>query len=109
GFGGAKRDKKRYTGNIGFSFNNPAIRRLARRGGVKRISHKVYSETRDAAEKYLKLVIRNAVIYTDHAKRRTVSSLDVVYALKRLQQSIYGFDYPPEFFSNPSIQVDADV
>jgi hypothetical protein len=28
-------------------------------------------------------VIRDAVTYTEHAKRKTVTSLDVVYALKR--------------------------
>ncbi|CAG8466276.1 7485_t:CDS:2 [Scutellospora calospora] len=56
-----------------------AIRRLARRGGVKRISGLIYEETRDA------------VTYTEHAKRKTVTSLDVVYALKRQGRTLYGF------------------
>ncbi len=32
---------------------------------------------------FLEGVIRDAVTYTEHAKRKTVTSLDVVYALKR--------------------------
>lgn len=32
---------------------------------------------------FLESVIRDAVTYTEHAKRKTVTSLDVVYALKR--------------------------
>ncbi|KLJ10401.1 histone [Blastomyces silverae] len=44
----------------------PGIRRLARRGCVKRISAK-------------------------HAKRKTVTSLDVVYALKTQGRLLYGF------------------
>ena len=59
----------------------PAIRRLARRGGVKRISAMIYDETRGVLKTFLEGVIRDAVTYTEHAKRKTVTSLDVVYAL----------------------------
>ena len=69
----------------------PSIRRLARRGGVKRISAGVYSETRGALNTFLEKVIKDAVTYTEHAKRKTVTSLDVVYALKRQGRTLYGF------------------
>jgi histone H4 len=69
----------------------PAIRRLARRGGVKRISGLIYEETRGVLKVFLEGVIRDAVTYTEHAKRKTVTSLDVVYALKRQGRTIYGF------------------
>lgn len=69
----------------------PAIRRLARRGGVKRISSLIYNETRDVFANYLKDVIRDAVTYTEHAKRKTVSTTDVLYALKRQGHTLYGF------------------
>jgi histone H4 len=36
-------------------------------------------------------VIRDSVTYTEHAKRKTVTSLDVVYALKRQGRTLYGF------------------
>ncbi|XP_010841820.1 PREDICTED: uncharacterized protein LOC104991136 [Bison bison bison] len=63
---------------------NPRIRRLARRGGVKRISGLIYEETRGVLKVFLENVIRDAVTYTEHAKRKTVTAMDVVYALKRV-------------------------
>jgi histone H4 len=69
----------------------PAIRRLARRGGVKRISGLIYEETRGVLKIFLENIIRDSVTYTEHAKRKTVTSLDVVYALKRAGKTLYGF------------------
>jgi histone H4 len=40
---------------------------------------------------FLENVIRDSVTYTEHAKRKTVTSLDVVYALKRQGRTLYGF------------------
>ena len=36
-------------------------------------------------------VIRDAVTYTEHARRKTVTAFDVVYALKRQGRTLYGF------------------
>ena len=69
----------------------PAIRRLARRGGVKRISFGIYKEIREVLQKFLKNVVRDAITYTEHAKRKTVTAMDVVYALKRQGRTLYGF------------------
>ena len=69
----------------------PAIRRLARRGGVKRISFGIYKEIRDVLEFFLRNVVRDAITYTEHAKRKTVTAMDVVYALKRQGRTLYGF------------------
>jgi histone H4 len=95
---GAKRHRKILRDNIQ-GITKPAIRRLARRGGVKRISGLIYEEvrrplrsritlltrlqTRGVLKIFLENVIRDSVTYTEHAKRKTVTSLDVVYALKR--------------------------
>ena len=40
---------------------------------------------------FLENVIRDAVTYTEHAKRKTVTAMDVVYALKRQGRTLYGF------------------
>jgi histone H4 len=64
---------------------------LARRGGVKRISGLIYEETRHCLKKFMEDVIHDAVTYTEHANRKTVTSLDVVYALKRQGRTLYGF------------------
>ncbi|KAF4359786.1 hypothetical protein F8388_008348 [Cannabis sativa] len=69
----------------------PAIRRLARRGGVKRISGLIYEETRGVLKIFLENVIRDAITYTEHARRKTVTAMDVVYALKRQGRTLYGF------------------
>jgi histone H4 len=90
GKGGAKRHRKILRDNIQ-GITKPAIRRLARRGGVKRISAMIYEETRTVLKTFLEGVIRDAVTYTEHAKRKTVTSLDVVYALKRQGRTLYGF------------------
>ena len=44
-----------------------------------------------SADVQLENVIRDSVTYTEHAKRKTVTSLDVVYALKRQGRTLYGF------------------
>ena len=73
------------------ALQKPAIRRLARRGGVKRISGLIYEETRGVLKVFLENVIRDAVTYTEHARRKTVTALDVVYAHKRQGRTLYGF------------------
>merc|ERR1712074_164906 len=90
GKGGAKRHRKVLRDNIQ-GITKPAIRRLARRGGVKRISGLIYEETRGVLKVFLENVIRDAVTYTEHAKRKTVTAMDVVYALKRPGRTLYGF------------------
>ena len=68
----------------------PAIRRLAR-GGVKRISSFIYDDSRQVLKGFLEGFVRDAVTYTEHARRKTVTAMDVVYALKRQGRTIYGF------------------
>jgi histone H4 len=76
---------------------------------VKRISGLIYEETRGVLKIFLEnvririvyvvlclsdvdpQVIRDSVTYTEHAKRKTVTALDVVYALKRSGRTLYGF------------------
>ena len=85
-FGGRKTLRESILG-----ITKPAIRRLARRGGVKRISSYIYEETRAVLRSFLENVVRDSVVYTEHAKRKTVTALDVVYALKRQGRTLYGF------------------
>ena len=90
GKGGAKRHRKVLRDNI-LGITKPAIRRLARRAGVKRISGLIYGEIRGVLKIFLQNIIRDTVVYTEHAKRKTVSCMDVVYALKRQGKTLYGF------------------
>ena len=67
------------------------IRRLARRGGVKRISGTIYEETRSVLKAFLENLIKDAVTYTEHGRRKTVTALDVVFSLKKAGRTLYGF------------------
>lgn len=90
GRGGATRYRKVLKESVQ-GITKPAIRRLARRGGVKRISGLIYDETRGVLKTFLENVLRDSITYTEHARRKTVTALDVVYALKRQGRTLYGF------------------
>ncbi len=92
GRGGAKRHKSSKQRRDAIQgITKPAIRRLARRGGVKRISGVVYEEMRGVLQVFLENVLRDTVAYVEHARRMTVTAFDVVYALKRQGHTLYGF------------------
>jgi histone H4 len=69
----------------------PDIRRLARRGGVVRIANGCYEAGRGALKVFLEGVLRDALTYAEHAKRKTVTTMDVIYSLKRQGHTLYGF------------------
>ena len=97
GKGGAKRHRKVLRDNIQ-GITKPAIRRLARRGGVKRISGLIYEETRGVLKVFLENVIRDAITYTKHAKRKTVTFFFISYALFReieFSNNIFKFKLNP--------------
>ena len=56
---------------------------------MKRISGLIYEESRGVLKSFLETVLRDAITYTEHAKRKTVSAFDVVYALKRQGRTLY--------------------
>ena len=84
---GAKR-VKRTSKEVILGITKPAIRRLARRGGVKRISHQIYEETRNVLKGFLENVVRDAVVYTEHAKRKTVLLLWMLFMLLKDKEDL---------------------
>ena len=66
---GAKRHAKKQPRTNIEGITKPAIRRLARRGGVKRISSFIYDDSRAVLKNFLESVIRDSVTYTEHSKR----------------------------------------
>ena len=87
----AKRHSRKSNRPLLEGITKPAIRRLARRGGVKRISSFIYDDSRQVLKGFLEGIVRDAVTYTEHARRKTVTAMDVVYALKRQGRTLYGF------------------
>jgi len=72
----------------------PAVRRLARRGGVKRISGLMYPEARHVLKQFLQKTIHDTVAYCEHSRRTTVRASDVLNALQRNGKGIYGINNP---------------
>jgi len=93
---GGKRHRKIVKDTIRGITKN-AIRRLARRGGVKRISGGIYENIREALKARLEMILRDVVTFTEYRKAKTVTVHDVLFALRRIGRPIYGFD--PETFN----------
>ena len=59
----------------------PALKRLAQRAGVKRIGGIVYQELRGIMKIALENVMRDAIIFTEHHRKKTVGKNEVKEAL----------------------------
>jgi histone H4 len=51
----------------------------------------IYDETRIILKMFLEGMIRGAVPYTEHARRKTVTAMDIVSSLKRQGRPLSGF------------------
>jgi histone H4 len=89
----AKKTTSRYDPKVFATgvITNGSIRRLARRGGVKRISFATHESVRDYINDFLERVVRDSLTYAEHSKRMTITAMDVVYALKKNGRVIYGY------------------
>lgn len=85
--------KRRSSGDaFQVALTKPAIRRLCRRGGVKRISGHIYESVRtNIAKPFLEKLLSDAVTYMEHGRRKTIMAMDIVYAYKhQTGKSYYG-------------------
>lgn len=67
----------------------PAIKHLANRAGVARINDLVYTECRSALKEFLTQLLKDAMLHTDGRKRKTITGMDVVEAMKRNGAFLY--------------------
>jgi len=72
--------------------SRPEWRRLARRAGCKRIAHSTYSALEEKMDAFTKQILHDAMRYTDHSRRKTVTTMDISLALKRNKCPMYGYD-----------------
>ncbi|KAK3070192.1 Histone H4 [Teratosphaeriaceae sp. CCFEE 6253] len=86
----AKRHRKILRDNIQ-GITKGDIRRLARRGGVKRISGMIYGESRKQLRDFLEILLKDICAVVENCGRKTVTTPDVVFALHRMGRTIYGF------------------
>jgi histone H4 len=93
---GGKRHRKVLRDTI-HGVTKPAIRRLARRGGVKRISATIYDDIRAALKARLESILQDCVIYVEYRNAKTVTVHDVIHSLSRMGRPLWGFD--PDTYS----------
>ena len=74
----------------GSDVSSAAVRRLARRGGVKRLSGDLYNEGRRVLNDFARKVLRKVQILAHHSKGKTVSLADMVQDLRHNGVSYYG-------------------
>lgn len=75
--GKGKRFQKYSKDPILSATTKPAILRLARRAGVKRIGGLTYQKTRDYVKGFATKLIKDAITYMELARRKTVQLNDV--------------------------------
>jgi len=88
--GKAKRLTKK-AASTAFQLTKGSMRRLARRGGVKRIADNSYNPVREFCDSMLVKVTRDSIVYAESARRKTITAMDVVYALKKNGKTLYGY------------------
>ena len=67
----------------------PALRRICRRAGIKRINGHTYDEMKGVLNSFTENLCQMAMCYMSHARRSTVSVIDVQYAARRMGKEIY--------------------
>lgn len=66
------------------------VRRLARRSGCTRLAAQITAEAKAALKEFLQNTVGDAAVYTDYAKRKTVTFPDIIASLRRRGRIVYG-------------------
>ncbi len=92
--GGAKTASKRAKKVLGGSvagISGGAIRRMARRAGVKRVAGTLPGEVRKVMLSFVEDTVRAACAIAEHGRRSLLTCSDVVAALRSRGRMIYGY------------------
>lgn len=76
--------------STGHKLKKPTIKRLARKAGIVRVKRDMYNEVRYEFDRKLKQIIGNAIVYMEYAKRQTITSGDILEALRVSNNTMYG-------------------
>ena len=68
--------------------------RLACLGGIKHFSGNIYEESRGVLKIFIEQIVRDVITFCDYKKRKTVTPIDVTFALKQHRCAVYGFTQP---------------
>lgn len=75
------------------NLRKPALRRIARRAGIKRISGNYYDVIRKIAVKKIAIILHDAMTFMEYANRKTVTPDDIVRSSKRRGMILYGYGW----------------
>jgi histone H3/H4 len=64
--------------------NNSALQRLAYKAGATRISSEVYNRIRSIGEQYLNSLVKYAIIYCDHERKKTISEDHAIHGIEHV-------------------------
>ena len=71
------------------SITKGSIRRIARRGGCRRLAGSVYDEARNILTTFVDNVMSDTAALLEMTNRRTVRASDVLFALKKQGRTLY--------------------
>ena len=54
----------------------------------------IYEEVRGVMKQFLEAVVKDAIIFTQYCHWRTVTPVDVIFALKQHGRNVYSFTWP---------------
>jgi len=72
------------------NITKPDIRRLARKAGCQRVAMTIYEDARSALTEFLEMILTDATVFTEYAKRKTVAPSDIILSLRRHGKVVYG-------------------
>lgn len=101
-------NKKQLRDNLQ-AITKGAVRRLARRGGVKRMSGAIYEEARQLLRQFVESTLRDTITYTEYGRRKTVVAMDVIMALKNKSITLYGYGDNHSNHSNQKIKATTPI
>jgi len=87
------RHRKVLRDNI-HGFKNPQIKRISLKAGVGQLSGSVYDLTKRYIGVFLHELVKTAVTYAEHSRRKTITVQDILDAFERITagHKIYGTD-----------------
>jgi histone H4 len=78
------------VGNLPMLTTNATIRTQAMKGGCKRFSGLSYHTAKAAGAAFMKMILNDALTYSEHRRAKTVNLMDVTYSLWHNDNKVYG-------------------
>jgi histone H4 len=85
----AKRHQKKRFGKAIEGIGKKGIRRICYRAGIKTVGAGIYPQIRNLMEDIIDKIMKDAICYTSHSRRKTVTREDIIHAMDRNGYKMY--------------------